>query len=256
MDGTDGTDTGAPGAADGWEAYLETLPLRERKKARTKLTIQDHAFRLFTERGYEATTVEEIAAAAEVGPRTVYRYFPTKDELVLWDVIDDTQLRTLVRARPGESPAATVMRSLGDVLAEIDSGARRSLLMRLRLMLDDPGLFAAASARMLREVDRISEAIAAECDGAADDVELRIVVGAVLGAWWQGGVEWARNGGEVEAGGRTSSAPFAFDVVGEILARGFGDLGGSGPAGSNAGSDAAGSNAGSDGPEASLDRDG
>ncbi len=62
--------------------------LRERKKARTKIAIQEHAVRLFRDQGYAATTVEQIAEAAEVSPSTVFRYFPTKEELVTTDEID------------------------------------------------------------------------------------------------------------------------------------------------------------------------
>ncbi|MDR4215793.1 helix-turn-helix transcriptional regulator, partial [Bacillus paralicheniformis] len=59
--------------------------LRERKKTRTKTTIQQHALRLFKEQGYQATTVEQVAAAAEVAPSTVFRYFPTKEDLAVLD---------------------------------------------------------------------------------------------------------------------------------------------------------------------------
>ena len=59
--------------------------LRERKKARTKATIQREALRLFSEQGYAETSVEQIAAAAEVSPSTFFRYFPSKEEVVLAD---------------------------------------------------------------------------------------------------------------------------------------------------------------------------
>src|SRR5215211_8796446 len=62
--------------------------LRERKKARTRAEIQRQALRLFRERGYEATTVSQIAEASEVSESTFFRYFPTKEDVVLWDEFD------------------------------------------------------------------------------------------------------------------------------------------------------------------------
>ncbi|HUJ75276.1 MAG TPA: TetR family transcriptional regulator, partial [bacterium] len=67
--------------------------LRERKKAKTRAVIQQHALRLMKEQGYQATTVEQIAEAAEVSPSTFFRYFPTKEDVVLYDVLDPVLMR-------------------------------------------------------------------------------------------------------------------------------------------------------------------
>ena len=86
--------------------------LRERKKARTRFAIQQEALRLFREQGYGATTVEQIAEAAEVSPSTFFRYFQTKDALVLTDDYDPIMVERFraqppgsARWRPSEPPS-------------------------------------------------------------------------------------------------------------------------------------------------------
>lgn len=93
------------------------MGIRELKMARTRQLISDKAFELFTRDGYHRTTIEQIAAAAEVGPRTLYRYFPTKETLVvefvqtsLFDALDD--LRT-------QPPVLSVPVALNAVIAKV-----------------------------------------------------------------------------------------------------------------------------------------
>ena len=78
--------------------------LRERKKARTRAALREHALRLFREQGYQRTTVEQIAAAAEVSPSTFFRYFPTKEDLVLQDDMDTRLVEAFERQPPGLGP--------------------------------------------------------------------------------------------------------------------------------------------------------
>src|SRR4249920_2154990 len=85
--------------------------LRERKRIRTRLMIQTEALRLFTEQGYAQTTVEEIADAAAISPRTFFRYFPTKEDVVLWDEYDP-QVGELFAARPDDEPVAESFRTI------------------------------------------------------------------------------------------------------------------------------------------------
>ena len=95
---------------------LVGVTLRQIKKERTRQNIADTALRLFTERGYEQTTIEEIATQAEVGTRTLYRYYATKEDLVLGSTRPG--LRQLVdglRARPDDEPLS---RSLNAILTQ------------------------------------------------------------------------------------------------------------------------------------------
>ena len=91
--------TSAPGTA-----AEPVLGLRERKKARTKAAIQEHALRLYREQGYAETTVEQIAAAAEVSPSTFFRYFPAKEDTVLTDLMDQQSFEVMVSAPAELSP--------------------------------------------------------------------------------------------------------------------------------------------------------
>src|ERR1700760_4186065 len=91
--------------------------LRERKKARTRATIRAEALRLFREQGYHATTVEQIAAAAEVSPSTFFRYFPTKEDLVLQDDMDTRIVEALERQPAGLSPLSAVRAAVRDAFA-------------------------------------------------------------------------------------------------------------------------------------------
>src|ERR671937_274110 len=93
--------------------------LRARKKAHTRRAIQEAALRLFLDKGYEATTVQEIAAAAGVSHMTFFRYFPTKEDVVLADEYDSLIVE-LMAARPAGEPALeTIRHTLKEGLARV-----------------------------------------------------------------------------------------------------------------------------------------
>ena len=91
--------------------------LRERQKARTRAAIQHQAIRLFREQGYETTTIEQIATAAEVAPSTCWRYFPAKEDLVLTDNYDPLVAAALRAQPPGLGPVQAACRALSQALA-------------------------------------------------------------------------------------------------------------------------------------------
>jgi hypothetical protein len=98
------------GVDDYGEFGLAGAFMRERKKARTRAAIREHALRLFREHGYGATTVEQIAEAAEVSPATFYRYFPTKEDVVLDNDASPLFEATVATRAAGEPRSANVRR--------------------------------------------------------------------------------------------------------------------------------------------------
>src|SRR5579859_7163713 len=118
--------------------------LRERKRQRTLSEIQRVALALFMKQGYEETTIEQIAEEAEVSPSTVFRYFPSKEDLVLRDEYDPVIIASLAGGPPGESPVAAIRRALDEFLGGVSSAERgqvyADMLSRGRLMLSVPEL--------------------------------------------------------------------------------------------------------------------
>jgi AcrR family transcriptional regulator len=103
------------------------MGLRELKRERTRRLISDKAFELFTDHGFGRTTVEQIAAAAEVGPSTLYRYFPTKERLVL-EFVEDSLFDALdwFREQPGDTDLPDALQSLIErVLDQMESNPDR-----------------------------------------------------------------------------------------------------------------------------------
>ncbi|WP_067128017.1 TetR family transcriptional regulator [Microtetraspora malaysiensis] len=117
--------------------------LREDKKRRTRQAIGDVAMRLFAERGFEAVTVNEIAEAAGVAKVTLFKYFPSKESLVLHAVEED--LAGVVIARP---PGRSPLRALREYLlafAAAPIGEADELIARMKVIVDSPALTAAVN---------------------------------------------------------------------------------------------------------------
>src|ERR1700694_4306632 len=90
--------------------------VRERKKLKTRESIQRTALRLFEKQGYEETTIEQIAAAAEISPSTFFNYFPTKEDVVLYDAYAPVAIRMFLE-RPKDEPLNVGLRKVLQRLA-------------------------------------------------------------------------------------------------------------------------------------------
>jgi AcrR family transcriptional regulator len=170
--------------------------LRERKKARTRRAIRMEALRLFDEQGYESTTIEQIAAAAEVSPSTFFRYFPTKEDLVLQDDYDPLMLAAL-RDRPvGESVVASLQAAVVEPLRDIWENDREELLLRLRLLHDVPAIRAQMHVGMGATSQVLVDWLAERSGRPEDEFRHRVTVSAVMGAWTEIIMYWAERGGQ------------------------------------------------------------
>ncbi len=168
----------------------ETRPgLRERKKARTRAAIREHAFRLFREQGYDATTVEQIADAAEVSPSTFFRYFPTKEDVVLQDDLDLLWLEAIREQPPEVGPIAALRAGVHTAFARMGEAEWAQLRETAEVALAVP----AVRGRMLEELARttqaLAEAVAERTGRDPGDFAVRALAGAIVGiaiaAWFE-----------------------------------------------------------------------
>ena len=178
------------------ERPVTPLPsLRERKKAAAMHRIQMVALRMVNERGFDRVTVEEVAAEAEVSPSTVYRYFGTKEGMVLTDAFDEQAFIGMDHLiRQGVQPWQAVLTAVSDV-ARVNSAELDELAaLRARLWFEVPAVKAAA----YMAIDRGSEYLAhALVDGAGyERSDARVVANAILwslvGAienWYEAGAQ-------------------------------------------------------------------
>ncbi|HWM96097.1 MAG TPA: TetR family transcriptional regulator, partial [Streptosporangiaceae bacterium] len=155
--------------------------LRERKKARTRASIREHALRLFRENGYQRTTVEQIAAAAEVSPSTFFRYFPTKEDLVLQDDMDTRMVEAFERQPPGLGPVAAVRAAAREVFGSYSEADLDVIRETSTLTVTVPEVRARAMDEFARTIAVISEALARRTGRPADDLAVRAVAGAIIG---------------------------------------------------------------------------
>ncbi|MFJ4622659.1 TetR/AcrR family transcriptional regulator [Streptomyces sp. NPDC088812] len=168
--------------------------LRERKKIKTREAIRAATYALVEEQGYDATTIEQIAERAEVSPSTVFRYFPTKEDIVLTDEYDPVLLEE-VRSRPADEPwpdtIRTVMREAVRTGVDADLEVAR---LRTRLMVEVP----AVRSRMMESMSvtgrLLCTAIGERTGRAPDSLEVRVYAMALIGGLMETSLYWAEKG--------------------------------------------------------------
>jgi AcrR family transcriptional regulator len=189
-----------------------TLGLRERNKLRTRQEIADATLRLAAERGLEHVTVEQIAAAADIAPRTFFRYFDSKEDALLDDHAERLALlRATLQARPAtEGPLTAVRTAILGVVGDLEEHGDR-MLSKARLMEASPGLRALSLERMGDFERTIAEALAAR-SGVDLDADFRpfVIAGAVCTAMRVAVDRWAASDG---TGDLTAMVERALDLL-------------------------------------------
>jgi AcrR family transcriptional regulator len=166
------------------------LGLRERKKARTRAAIQREALRLFREQGYDATPVSQIAEEAEVSESTFFRYFPTKEDVILWDPFDPAFIESF-RAQPPElGPLAALRTSIRGLLGGLTEEDVEEQRQRALLMLSIPPLRAMLVDHISGPMRLLAELIGERVGRPADDPTVNALAGAVLGVSLSVMIRW------------------------------------------------------------------
>ncbi|MFG2005682.1 TetR family transcriptional regulator [Spirillospora sp. NPDC048911] len=203
-------------AIDRLQDRLERLPLRERKKLKTRRAIQDHALRLFVEQGYDETTVEQIAEAAEISPSTFFRYFPTKEDVVITDEYDPI-MAEIFRAQPAGAGVIDALRAtFREILPQMLAGDMDTVIARMRLTAQVPALRARTTESLREGTHAVLKEIVAERTGRpADDLDVEAFTWALLGVLQAAMYAWLDGKVEIE------NLPGLIDHNLELVARGF-----------------------------------
>ena len=170
--------------------------LRERKKERTRAELTDAAFRLFEERGFDETTVEDIVEQVEVSPRTFFRYFDSKEDVVI-GFFDDLglELRGMVEARPPDEPPFRALRAaLGSLVDVYEERADRVIAAK-RLALETPAIRARLLDKHARWENWVTEVLA-ERQGTDDDRGPRLIAAVGLAAYSTAVGSWCAKDGK------------------------------------------------------------
>jgi len=194
--------------------------LRERRRSETRRLVQAHAVRLFTDHGYDAVTVADVAGAAGVSAMTVYRHFPTKEDLVLID----QPARLIAEHVAASSATQPLVSRVGSALIEAATAStggngdeqaanERFLLDCLRLMVSTPALRARHLDSQYALQQSIVDALGEDATDHDDEIRARAATSACLAAMHTALTRW------VEDDGHTRLP----DLIAQALTASFGD---------------------------------
>jgi AcrR family transcriptional regulator len=158
--------------------------LRERKRRKTRETIIKVALELFVERGYEETTIAEIADAAEISPRTIFAYFPSKEDILFYDMPEALErLAQVLRDRPEGATALDALRDfIAGTLSPASEEEHNVALRRRTVIAANETLRRNQRARLAPFEQLMAEAIAKDLRAGPDDIRPRMIAAALVTA--------------------------------------------------------------------------
>ncbi|MFI0975536.1 TetR/AcrR family transcriptional regulator [Streptomyces sp. NPDC021093] len=200
---------------------LRDLPLRERKKLRTRRALSETALRLFTERGYDATTLDDLCDAVEVSKRTFFRNYRSKEDVAL---AADSDLWSAyleyVTAQEMTGPLLEALRAaLNTTLGAMDSDWDRRFLATRELSETVPALQAHSLGYCQDTTRALGEAVSGRAGDRAgdrtDEVRRRLTVEIFVAAWRTASLGWTEQGGR---GGRDALVKLVEEAFAELPA--------------------------------------
>jgi len=167
--------------------------LRQRKRQQTRERLTQAAMALFLDRGFEATTLDEIASAADISRRSFFHYFASKEDVVFaWQEESTAALITAVAARPAnESMLAAAENAILAMVMELKPGEAIAIA---RLKRDNPALQARDQVKHEKLERALAEALSRRTGHKTEKLQARLVAMIATGAMRIGGELWAAEG--------------------------------------------------------------
>ncbi|GHO78712.1 TetR family transcriptional regulator [Ktedonobacter sp. SOSP1-85] len=169
----------------------QPMSLRERKKRLAQATIEEAALRLFQQKGYERTSIQDIADVVMMSPRTFFRYFASKEEVLLepMHAIQSEGLRFLQHTAPTESPHAA-LRATFEYLALLHQQQRASFLTLYHVVMQIPSLASIYIYALMKAEPALCDALYSRLEAATNRQEIRLLVAIYMAALRVALEEW------------------------------------------------------------------
>jgi AcrR family transcriptional regulator len=171
--------------------------LRERKKTQTRQQLQQAALTLFREHGFDNVTTDDIAAAVDVSKTTFYRYFGSKDDVLLGNVADGVAaIGAALAERPADEPVLTAVRRAVATVVSASDVPRDVLLLRGRIIRTTPSLIARNLEQQSAWEDVIAEFVRSRLPKRrSSDLDARVVAANVIATMRAGKDYWLATNG-------------------------------------------------------------